>query len=50
MIVCLQIIFLRRDIKIKTRAEFEEDFDDIKTLLSAKTIFKGWLGHNFIIS
>lgn len=29
-----------RDIKIKSRAGFEEDFDDIKTLLSAKTVFQ----------
>ncbi|XP_023327389.1 guanine nucleotide exchange factor DBS [Eurytemora carolleeae] len=29
-----------RDIKIKSRAGFEEDYEDIKTLLSAKTVFQ----------
>ena len=28
-----------RDIKIKSRAEFEEDFDGIKELIAAKTLF-----------
>ena len=30
---------LCRDIKIKSRAEFEEDFDGIKELIAAKTLF-----------
>ena len=31
--------WLFRDIKIKSRAEFEEDFDGIKELIAAKTLF-----------
>ena len=31
--------FTFRDIKIKSRAEFEEDFDGIKELIAAKTLF-----------
>ena len=37
----LRLIYdwLFRDIKIKSRAEFEEDFDGIKELIAAKTLF-----------
>ena len=28
-----------RDIKIRGRLDFEEDFDDIKDIISAKTLF-----------
>ena len=33
-------MFMFRDIKIKSRAGFEEDYEDIKPLLSAKTVFQ----------
>ena len=41
MCACVVSIFLviSRDIKIKSRAEFEEDFDGIKDLIAAKTLF-----------
>ena len=33
------LISKSRDLKIKSRVDFEEDFDDIKDLISPKTLF-----------
>ena len=34
------LISKSRDIKIKGRLDFEEDFDELKDIISAKTLFK----------
>ena len=39
MMMIMSPEWLFRDIKIKSRAEFEEDFDGIKELIAAKTLF-----------
>ena len=36
----MMMMIKARDVKIRGRLDFEEDFDEIKDIISAKTMFK----------